>query len=194
MLRLILVLVFAAGLVACATSPNVDSLYDRDADFSQYKTFAFAETQSESTGKYTSLLDKFLKSAISRELLARGYVRSDKPDLLVNYHISSKEKTDVYDVHRPSFSYYHYRYAYGYSPWPHYGTELRVRKYTEGTLNIDLVDTGKKQLVWEGITVGRIRNESLANLEGRINAAVKLVFDRYPFRAGDGTPILPESE
>lgn len=194
MLRLTLVLFFAAGLAACATSPNVDSLYDRDADFSQYKTFAFAETQSESTGKYTSLLDKFLKSAISRELLVRGYVRSDKPDLLVNYHVSSKEKTDVYDVHRPSFSYYHYRYTYGYTPWPYYGTELRVRKYTEGTLNIDLVDTGKKQLVWEGLTVGRIRNESLANLEGRINAAVKLVFDQYPFRAGDGTPILPEGE
>lgn len=194
MMRFTAFLLLVAGLFACATVPNVDSLYDREADFSRYKTFAFAESQSEATGKYTTLLDKFMKSAITHELLARGYVRSDNPDLLVNYHVSSKEKTDVYDVHRPSFAYYHYRYAYGYIPWPYYGTETRVRQYTEGTLNIDLVDAGKKQLVWEGITVGRVHNESLGNLEARVNSAVKLVFDQYPFRAGDGTPILPENK
>lgn len=176
------------GLAACAGSPMIDALYDKDADFSKYKTYDFTETRSEATAKYSTLLDKFMKSAISTELLKRGYKQSDEPDLMVNFHISSKEKTDVYDVPRPP-SYYFYRNAFGYHAWPYYTTETRVRQYTEGTVTIDLVDAGEKQLVWEGTAVGQVKNEPLENLESRVNEVVKQIFVKYPFKAGQGEPV-----
>ncbi|MBN1378662.1 MAG: DUF4136 domain-containing protein [Gammaproteobacteria bacterium] len=186
MIRFPAYLTLVLGLGACATTPNIDSLYDTEVDFSVYKTFTFAESQSEETVKYSTLMDKFIKSAISNELLARGYKQSDKPDLLVNYHVNSKEKADIYGV--PKLSLSHYRYIYGYTPWPYYTTDIRVRRYTEGTLNIDLVDAEKKQLVWEGVFIDKVRKNTMDDLKQRINHAVKLVFEEYPFRAGEKEP------
>ena len=183
MLRRLIFIFLLITLTACASSPKIDSLFDKDTDFSAYKTFIFADTRSEKVAKYSSLLDKFMKSAISNELLTRGYKLSDDPDLLVVFNVSSKEKTAIYNVPRSPSPYYHYRYSYGYGAWPYYTTETRVKQYTEGTVNIDLVDTSKNQLVWEGIAVGRVRDDALENLEPRVREIVKLIFSKYPFVA-----------
>lgn len=47
--------------------------------------------------------------------------------------------------------YYGYRRGY-YDPWMGYGygTTTQVSQYTEGTINIDLVDMAQKRMVWEG--------------------------------------------
>ena len=190
MIRSFTLSIMAIALMSCASSPKIDSLFDKDADFSAYKTFSFAVTRSEEQSKYSSLLDKFMKTAISSELADRGYRPSDKADLLVNFNVSSKEKTAVYDV--PP-SHYRYRYYYGYGAWPHYATETRVKQYTEGTVNIDLVDTDKNQLVWEGVAIGRVRDDALENLEQRINDVVTLIFQEYPFVAGQAEAVTPKT-
>ena len=66
-----------------------------------------------------------------------------------------------------------------------------MRQYTEGTLNIDVVDARKKQLVWEGVavgTVGRVKPEQRGE---RIDAAVAAIFAAYPYRAGMATSPGP---
>lgn len=185
--------VLLVALASCASSPKIDSLYDKDADFSRFETFSFATTRSETSAKYSSLLDKFMKAAITGEMTARGYKKADTPDLLINFHISSKEKTEVYNV-PPSPSYYRYRYYYGYGAWPYYTTETRVKQYTEGTVNIDLVDSSKNQLVWEGIAVGRVREDAMENLEARVNDVVKLIFQKYPFVAGKAEAVMTNKD
>ncbi len=183
--------VLLVALASCASTPKIDSLYDKDADFSVFKTFGFAATRTEASARYSSLLDKFMKAAITKEMAARGYQIANNPDLIVNFHISSKEKTKIYDVHHAP-SYYSYRYRYGYGAWPYYSTETRVKQYTEGTLNIDLVDTSKKQLVWEGIAIGRVRDDVMENLEQRVNDIVKLIFEKYQFVAGQAEAVIKE--
>ena len=71
-----------------------------------------------------------------------------------------------------------------YSPWGTYGYETLVDQYKEGTLNIDIVDAARKQLVWEGVAIGRVTQKAIKEREARINAAVKDIFEKYPFRAG----------
>lgn len=48
------------------------------------------------------------------------------------------------------------------------------------TLNIDVVDRAQKQLLWEGIAIGRITQKMYENLEPTIDAVVKEVFLKFP--------------
>jgi hypothetical protein len=84
--------------------------------------------------------------------------------------------------------YYGYRRGY-YDPWSGYGygTQTHVSQYTEGTVNVDMVDARQKRMIWEGVAVGRV-NEDRSNAEVReaINSGVAEMFSAYPFRAGQG--------
>jgi hypothetical protein len=70
-----------------------------------------------------------------------------------------------------------------YKAWPSYVYERSGEKYTKGTLNIDLVDAKRKQLVWEGVAVGRVTDDKLANPEPAIDKAVADIFAKYTYRA-----------
>ena len=59
-----------------------------------------------------------------------------------------------------------------------------MSQYTEGTVNIDMVDANQKRMVWEGVAIGRV-DEDKTNEEVRasINSGVAEMFANYPFRA-----------
>ena len=82
--------------------------------------------------------------------------------------------------------YYGYRRGY-YGAWGGYGygTQTHVSSYTEGTINVDMVDRVEKRMVWEGVAVGRV-NEKKTSDETRasIYAGIQEMFAGYPFRPG----------
>jgi hypothetical protein len=179
------VAVLAAALAACSTGPQVRADYDHSANFSAYKTFGYVTPLGTDVDGYSSLITLRLKSATQRELEARGYRYTDSnPDLLVNFSAKLQDKIDVQPVMTPPIGYYSYRAAAYYGAWPAYGFQNNVDQYTQGTLNIDLVDAARKQLVWEGVAVGRVTSEKLANPAPAIDTAVKEIFTKYPYHAG----------
>jgi hypothetical protein len=193
----IIFLAFAAlALGACATGPRVHSLHDPATDFGRYATYDFAPEAGQGGGeKYRSFLTQYLEQAITREMDNRGYRRSETPDLLINFNVQTREKVDVHEMPRMRASrfyyphYYSYRFGF-YDPWPYYAYETRVVQYTEGTLNIDLIDAARKQLVWEGVAIGRVRESDRENLRERVNEVVASVFGKYPFEAGRSEPVV----
>lgn len=180
---------------ACASGPNIRSDYDSGVDFSQYKTYNFFSDAGPDSDQYQSLFTQYMITAIDREMQKRGYERSNSPDLLVNFNAILKDKTKVTTSPSMGMSggYYGYRGGY-YDPWGGYGmaTETRVSQYTEGTYNIDLVDAKRKQLVWEAVGVGRIKDDTFENLQQKVNDGVPLFFANYPFVAGSSTPVKPQ--
>lgn len=194
------VLVLTA-LSACATGPRIYSLHDPEADFSRFTTYNFVPEAKADDAPYTTFLTKYIRNAISQELESRGYRRSDNPDLLVNFKVQTKEKLDVQEVPRmgPSPFYYPYPYYYSYrfgfyDPWPYYAYETRVLQYTEGTLNVDLINAARKQLIWEGVAVGRVRESDRENLQETVNEVVASIFEKYPFVAGRAEPVVTEED
>lgn len=160
-------------LAACTTGPTIRTHVDPTADLSRFRSFGFYSAQSQS---YASFLSRYIEAAVADEMLARGYVRSDTPDLLINFHVQTQDKVQV--TQTPS-AYYGWRRGYA---WGHaYDTD--VRTYKEGTLNIDLVDRSRNQLVWEGVAIGRIQSKSLDDPQPAIKAVVAQVFERFPARA-----------
>jgi hypothetical protein len=76
--------------------------------------------------------------------------------------------------------YYGYR---GYGAWGSYGSYTDVRHYTQGTVNVDMVDAKRQQLVWEGVAEGTVKESSKEDIGTRIANVIKLIMQQYPFRA-----------
>ncbi len=170
-------------MVGCSSAPKIHSLYEQGVDFNQYQTFAFAESMNPQGEEYLTLVDKYLRQAIREELLARGLRESaaaQESDLMVAYHVQTRDKTEVYSRPRLHTGYYGYRGFHGYTYGMGYGTDIRTRHYTEGTLNIDVVDRSQKQLIWEGVAVGRLQEINNETLESEINKVVARIFKHYP--------------
>lgn len=180
----------AAALVftGCASGPDLRSDYDRSADFASYRTFGFVDSPGTDRSGYSTLITSHFKSAISREMEARGYVLNQQnPDLLVNFNVSSRTQTDVQSTPSVGMGMGYYGYRYGmYSAWPMYGgvNDVQTVHYKVGTANIDVVDAARKQLVWEGVVEGRLTDEMLQNPGPAIDNVVIAMFAKYPARAG----------
>lgn len=181
----------AIVLTSCASGPKIYTNQDPDADFSQYKTYGFAQLDTDKY-RYSSLLSQYMTTAASRELEARGYTKSANPDLLVNFHVQTQEKIKTTQTPTSSMGYYGYRGHGGYGGWGGYtGYETRVTQYTEGTVNVDLIDNRRSQLVWEAVLVGRVTDKARENLEATVNAVMVEVFLGYPYIAGSGVVQPP---
>jgi hypothetical protein len=176
--RSVPLLLTAALLAACASGPTIRSNVDPAANFSAYKTFGFYDEATGRKAAYDSFANTYIKTAVVREMQARGLKQSDSPDLLVNIHVETKDKVDVNQTPTGYYGGY-YGYRGGMYGWGA-GVSTTVDNYTEGTLNIDVVDRGTSKLVWEGIAVGRISSKARDNPQPAIDAVVKQVFEKYP--------------
>ena len=176
------VIVSLLMLTGCATGPTVRVDFDRLADFTHYQSFGFVSPLGTDRGGYQSIVSQHLKAATQRQLEARGlHLDTVKPQLLINFYAQLNEKLRITTMPeaRMGLGYYGYR-AGLYAPWPMYYDQTIVTPYIEGTLNIDVVDAVRKQLVWESVVIESVTQETLDNLATAINAAVTAAFAKYP--------------
>ena len=188
MLPLIAGLSAALLLAACASSPKVFTNENPAAKFGAYKTYNYEQVLGTDDEKgYRSILSNYFISAMDRELATRGFSKSDNPDLIVNFYVATEEK--IRTTSTPTMGgYYGYRGGY-YGAYG--GYETRVTQYTEGTVNIDLVDNELDELAWEGVTVGRITDKVRENLELAVSTAVSDVMSTFPHYAAGFVPPPP---
>jgi hypothetical protein len=136
--------------LSCAPPIKVNYDYNRQADFRAYKTYDWlsvsssAATQSaKATKERDPVLDQRIKTITGELLRAKGFTQtSDHPDLLLIYHRSVGDKTDIAG----------WGYTYGPS-WGYYGPgpgEEATFASKQETLILDLIDARKKELVFRG--------------------------------------------
>jgi hypothetical protein len=179
--NLLMMVVLAVVAAGCATSrgPQTRVDYDKAVDFSVYRTYGFPKETGTDRGGYSTLITSYFKNSISTAMEARGYKYAEEnPDLLVNFFMDTRERTEIVPGPRFHGDYYAYRYGL-YSPWPRYDYDRSVT-YKVGTINIDIVDAEKKQLIWEGVAEGRVSEEAMANPKVTVNAVVTELMRKYP--------------
>lgn len=169
-------------LAGCASGPSIYVNTDPSASFTTYRTYNFMEPLGTDRPGYSSVLSEFLRIAAARELEARGYRKSDNPDLLINFNVQTQEKVQSSTTPAgPAYGgYYGYRRGY-YGVWG--GYETTVTQYTEGTLTVDVVDAARKQLAWDGTAVGRVRETDRQNMQPAVDAVVAQIFAKFPYQA-----------
>jgi len=158
--------------VTSCVSVRVASDYDRNANFSDYKSFAFYKPGIDKA-EINDLDKRRILRAIETEMLAKGFTKSENPDMLVSIFTKSREKINVYnDGYGP------YGYGWGWYPW-YWGGYGTVSRTTEGVLYIDLIDANKKELVWQGQGTGYLSHD-MNKKEERIKEFVAKILEKYP--------------
>jgi hypothetical protein len=172
-------------LNACVSSPQIRVNTDKNADFSAYTSYGFIEPLGTDKAGYTTLVTKYLRDAVSNELEKRGYVFSSDPDLLVNFFARLENRIHITSAPTPIYygGYYDYRHGV-YDAYPRYMYRPYSYSYKEGTVNVDLIDAKKKQMVWEGVAVNEVDAEDLDSPEQALRKVIAAIFMRYPYRAG----------
>jgi len=155
------------------TTVRVVSDYDRQANFNEYKSFAFYKPGIDKAE--ISDLDKIrILRAINSELAAKGMNKSESPDLLVSIFTKERERINVYNNN--------FGWGWGWNPWwygGYYGNS--VSRSTEGSLYIDLIDAKTNELVWQGVGSARlITSGNIEKKEARIREIVREILMKYP--------------
>jgi hypothetical protein len=161
-------------IVASCSSVRVASDYDKNASFSEYKTFAFYKPGIDEA-EISDLDKRRILRAIESELMAKGFTKSENPDMLVSIFTKSREKVSVYNNGFGS-----YGYGWGWSPYywnNNYNTS--VSSATEGTLYVDFIDASKKEMIWQGMGTGYL-SQNMNKKEERIKEFVAKIMEKYP--------------
>ncbi|WP_339918716.1 DUF4136 domain-containing protein [uncultured Flavobacterium sp.] len=168
----LLPVLFLFILSACS-SIRVNADYDKNVDFTQYKTYAFHKSGIDKV-QISEFDKKRILHAIDNELGKMGMTKSNTPDLLVNIFTKEREKLEVNQFNAG----WGYGWGYGWNPYM-WGGRNYVSSSTEGTLYIDLIDAKKKELVWEGEGVGYL-TENRSQKEKQINEFVAKILAQFP--------------
>lgn len=181
-----LVLVLISALAACASAPTVNVRQDSATDFSGFRTFGFLEPLGTDRQGYQTIVSQTLRQAATREMLARGY-RYDpqEPQLLINFGAELNDRMRVNTSTRPTTSTGMHRNPFShrggfYGTWPMYTQTTTVTQYQEGAISIDVVDAGRRQLVWESVVSSRMTNRTREDVPAALDEAVTLAFARFP--------------
>lgn len=176
--------------LAGCSSYTVVSDYDRSMPFGHYKTYRWSGEGSAGISDdilaRNPLIFKHIKSAVDRELAAKGFVlkESGPVDFTVSPHARVRERVVIGPPIGFGYSsgYYHRWGRRGYTtiwydPYPY----PAVSYYEEGTLIIDVIDSKSNDLAWSGIARGLLRDfNSFERMNREIDEVVAKIMAQFP--------------
>ncbi|GAA4393332.1 DUF4136 domain-containing protein [Hymenobacter koreensis] len=187
-------LLWAATLWLVGCSPAVNVEQRAGIDFSQYRTFAMADTEVQTKGTQRQVLTSpitqaTIQQAIESEMAKRGITRTDgQPDFFVSTHLYVEDAERV--VANPPGPSQLVNYPYlvryrgvlipvNYSYWytPAY-TSTRTETYQEGTMVLDIIDAKTNNLVWRGTIIDPLNDP--ARLGKQFAEAARDILDKFP--------------
>ncbi len=174
-MKKLVLFILAAALTACSTL-KVTYDYDGQADFAKYKTYSFSEDALKLPVEQLNR-ERILK-AIENEMAAKGFTKSETPDVLVDLHVKAEKKTEATATTTGGGMYGYGRYGYGggFST-----TQINYNDYVEGTLFVNMVDKATEKIAWQGRATKTLDEDvSPEKRETNINYAVKQIFTKYP--------------
>ncbi len=159
-------------IAASCSSVRVNTDYDKKVDFSQYKTYAFYKTGIDKV-EISDLDKKRILRSIDEAMTAKGFTKSETPDLLVNINAKAEKNVNVNQF------YAGYGYGWGFGWNPYWGGNTSISSSTDGILILDLIDAKKKELVWQGEGTGYLTKDTNEKDENIKNFVTKIL-EQYP--------------
>jgi len=168
-----LVLLLGAG----ASAQKIQTGYDKSADFSQYKTYAWIPRATPATNP---VLASIIDHDIDYELNEKGLRKVDgNPDLLVQSYGGSGEVVGGYAA-EPGYTGTGGYAMPGATMWGGSLPATPVPQIMHGTITVDLVDAKQKHVVWRATAKGKMDYNKRSKLLEQANKAVAEMFKKYP--------------
>lgn len=181
-------LLMAVALLAvagCSSLPKADSDWNQEFDFSKVHSYNFIDRAKlrDMTPLTDDITRNRIENAVDKSMKLKQFTLEpdkSKADVLVSYHVTTKDKQDIQTYNVGVNSCWN---CWGRGPGMGmgYGTDVRVKNYTEGTLIIDMIDTKSNESVWRGTLSAKISN--LKTQQERIDAinyAVTTILAQFP--------------
>ena len=164
-------------LYSCS-SITVTADYDREVNFTAYKTFSMLKWRPENNRLVTEFDKRNIQSAVISEMKQRGYRYMEiGGELAISVFILLEDKTSY-----NSYTDYYGGYGYYYgTPWG-WGpgrTTVTQYNYTQGTMIFNVFDAKEKKLIWQGTAYGEVDDKPQRD-ENNIPKVVDQVFFKYP--------------
>lgn len=176
-MKKLLFIVWVLSLTSCS-SVKVSYDYDKQASFTNYKTYAFTEEAMKLP--FDDLNRDRVIRAVETELTAKGFSKSENPDVLIDINIKAQKRTEATATNNGGYGGYGYRGRYGYGGG-FSTTQISYNDYIDGTMFINMVDKSTEKIVWQGRGTKTIDEDASADKrEKNINYAVKQIFTKYP--------------
>lgn len=158
---------FLAG-ISFAQQVNTD--YDRAANFSQYKTYSWEKIKTRD-----ALDVDRIKSAVNSTLQAKGWTQVDSGG-----DVSIVAMEMMHDEQTLNTFYDGFGGGWGWRGFGDFGNATTTTQtYTVGTLVIDLFDTKSKKLLWRGTASDALSNNSGKNIK-KLDKGVEKMFRHFP--------------
>jgi hypothetical protein len=161
-------------LAGGAAAQDVNYDYDRNANWSAYRTYAWAG----GTNLADNLNHARIVAAVDRQLAAKGLTPVDStgnPDVLVVYRVGLHQDLEVnaYDNRGAG--------PYGWGGWGGGPSWARLERVQVGTLAVGIIDAKTRSMVWRAAASKDLDlGQSPEKWEKKLNKAVEKMFKHYP--------------
>lgn len=178
--------VLALMLITNLSFAQVKSDYDKEVDFTQYKSYTFAGWQDDSDKILNDFDKKRILDALKSEFSNRGMelVKADgDADAVITLFIvvNQKTSTTAYTDFNGGMG-YRGRWGWGMGAgMASATTTYSENDYTEGTLVIDMYDTDGKHLLWQGVITSTVQ-EKPEKREKTIPKKMAKLMKSYPVK------------
>jgi hypothetical protein len=160
-------LLLAAGS-ALAQKVSVD--FDKAADFSKFKTYAWAT----GTPAENPLVHQRIVTGIESQLALKGLHKAESnPDIIIAYHAATDTQVSIN--------------TFGGGPfggWRLGSGTATVDKVPVGQLVVDIGDAGARKFVWRGTASGTVSSKPEKN-EKTLTTALTKMFQNFPPTPGN---------
>jgi hypothetical protein len=177
------VMLGALMISGCATTLETRSDYDKKQSFGSYRTYAWMADQpmiapTEDVARVSPLNRRRIEEAIESQFASKGFQKSSDrsaADFVVSYTVGARDRIDAHSYPVP----YRGPWLWG---WSHYGRDVDVTTYREGTLAVDVFDGRTRQPVWHGWATKRIDDSDVKHAAELIPPAVAAILKDFPPR------------
>jgi hypothetical protein len=170
--RTALCTVFVVAMIGAALGQRVQTDFDHQANFSQYKTYSWQEIKAAN-----SLWDARIKDAVGAQLAARGWIQVENGGDVAVVAIKTTKTQRTLQTFYDGMG--------GGWGWRRFGgggfgeSTTTEQDYKEGTLVVDLYDAKSKQLIWRGSAEDTLSDNAGKN-ERTLDKGVVKMFKTFP--------------
>lgn len=163
-------ILFLLLLIGCSSS-KVFYDYDKETNFTSYKSFNFFDDAGEGLNQ----LDiKRIKERITKQLEAKGVHYAEKPDIFINFFSKKRESENRNTIGIGIGG--GRNIGFGISG----GIPISEKKIVQ-SLTIDFVEASNNQLIWQGVIESEFNeNYSPYQKEEYYTKTITKVLNKYP--------------
>jgi hypothetical protein len=163
---------FFLMMLGGAFAQHVQTDFDHQANFSQYKTYSWQEIKPAN-----SLWDARIKNAVDAQLAAKGWTQVESGGDMAVVAVKTSKTQRTLQTFYDGFG--------GGWGWRRFGggglgdATTTEQDYKVGTLVIDLYDAKTKQLIWRGSAQDTLSDKATQN-EKNLDKGVAKMFKAFP--------------